>query len=90
MGEGEGGDEGMGRGGGEEGRMGEGGEGTFAGRVPDAERADDLADAVLRADPVRPHVPPLDDLRGDDVRLRGLCRALWVLEINLNTTERLL
>ena len=81
-----------GRGGDGDGRRGgrEGGEGTFAGRVPDAEWADDLADAVLRADPVRPHVPPLDDLRGDDVRLRGLCRALWVLEINLNTTERLL
>lgn len=35
--------------------------------------ADDLADAVLRANAVRSHVSPLDDLRGGDLRIWGLC-----------------
>lgn len=35
--------------------------------------ADNLADAVLGANAIGPHVTPLDDLRGGDLRLRGLC-----------------
>lgn len=43
---------------------------TFLG-FPVAEGADDLPDAVFRADAVRPHVPSLDDLRGRDVSVGG-------------------
>lgn len=43
---------------------------TFLG-FPVAEGADDLSDAVFRADAVRPHVPSLDDLRGRDVSVGG-------------------
>jgi len=40
---------------------------TF-GRLGRPQGTDDLTDAVLRADAVRTHVSPLDDLRGGNLR----------------------
>lgn len=49
---------------------------TFRG-LGSAEGADDLADAVFRADAVGPHVAALDNLCGGDLRLGGLCCNEW-------------